>query len=36
MKSSAKRLLSLVIVLAMALSMLPMIAFADAPWRMWR
>ena len=31
MKSSAKRLLSLVIVLAMALSMLPMIAFADAP-----
>ena len=31
MKSSTKRLLSLVIVLAMALSMLPMIAFAEAP-----
>ena len=32
MKSSTKRLLSLVIVLAMALSMLPMISFAaDAP-----
>ena len=31
MKSSTKRLLSVVLVLAMALSMLPMIAFADAP-----
>ena len=31
MKSSTKRLLSLVIVLAMALSMLPMVSFAAAP-----
>ena len=31
MQSSTKRLLSLVIVLAMALSMLPMMVFAETP-----